>query len=1002
MVRRVLLAALLAFGLAHAQEEFQGEAVSSSVQGDWLWKKAQNIRYTNLTKTYYEEDRTQPGGFLIYLKDIPSPSIPIPSTPAANQDIQLNTALVMTEDTSVSGHRAWTTGTSDWIEPKFGTGYAVSITDNAGTPIPLGSAHNWFFDYHSGVVAFEFDPTIARPVPCGGGGQPPCEGPYTLPLKITGYSYKGKYANAVLYQAQQSVDPGTPAANVWGLYFKSGGAFIVSSAGTVSGLVQFAGDLGGTQAAPQVVDVHCTGACIGDAELVQNYSGVGDCGAGNFARTLNDNAAPTCAADDDTPVNNAVTNAILRDSGALSVIGRSANSSGDPADISASAASDAVLRESGSVLGFGTVATGGIANDAVTYAKMQNVSLTDKVLGRSTAAAGDVEEITFSDAAQDHAQETFADDQVWVADSATAGTPRTVTNCTDTAGQHLNYTAATNLFSCGTTGDGGGLSGGVANTVTKWTAATTVGLSQITDDGTTVTWAGRTAWTPTTPTQLTVTTHNYNPGDATVIFLSSSGAISLTGIINGTQGRKLEIVNTGNYTISLPDLSASSTQGNRFFTTTGTTLGLLGRRSVRLIYDTALDTSGAWRVADTSVQAVAGTITAGSIVVVDANGESTGVAPTVSSGGAGQLLNPAGDQTADLGDATHRWNSLWTGQIINAADPIEFSTDDAGSVGRLRMSIGGAADAVPVLLNRITDLTLGGGEVGGNPAVELRLKEPAGDGDNFTAFKAGAQAADITYTLPAAVAASNGQLLASTTAGVLSWAPSGEVPHTKYAANISADTTWSISANSHGLGPPPFSITCYDSSPSRAIIIPSSVVVSPSTFDVTIAWPSTTAGRVVIYRVKTHPREYSTFFNGDASWNVAGQTHLVLSPPLAVLTYNVSGSLITPSSVSVNAGNLNVGLVWPATQDGSVLIYGMESRPDVANYTTVKAAATSFTVSGSTHALGTADLAVVVYDANASYPKPIVPSSVSVDPSTFNVSITLPSTTAVRVVLSGV
>jgi len=35
-----------------------------------------------------------------------------------------------------------------------------------------------------------------------------------------------------------------------------------------------------------------------------------------------------------------------------------------------------------------------IANDAVTYAKMQNVSATNKLLGRSTAGAGDVEEIT--------------------------------------------------------------------------------------------------------------------------------------------------------------------------------------------------------------------------------------------------------------------------------------------------------------------------------------------------------------------------------------------------------------------------------------------------------------------------------------------------------------------------------------------------------------------------------------------------------------------------------
>lgn len=38
--------------------------------------------------------------------------------------------------------------------------------------------------------------------------------------------------------------------------------------------------------------------------------------------------------------------------------------------------------------------TAGLVDDAVTYAKMQNVSDTDKILGRSTAGAGNVEEIT--------------------------------------------------------------------------------------------------------------------------------------------------------------------------------------------------------------------------------------------------------------------------------------------------------------------------------------------------------------------------------------------------------------------------------------------------------------------------------------------------------------------------------------------------------------------------------------------------------------------------------
>lgn len=58
---------------------------------------------------------------------------------------------------------------------------------------------------------------------------------------------------------------------------------------------------------------------------------------------------PTGAIDD-----NAITNAKLRDSAALSVIGRSSNSSGDPADIAASS-DGGVLRRKGSAIAFGQI-----------------------------------------------------------------------------------------------------------------------------------------------------------------------------------------------------------------------------------------------------------------------------------------------------------------------------------------------------------------------------------------------------------------------------------------------------------------------------------------------------------------------------------------------------------------------------------------------------------------------------------------------------------------------
>jgi len=73
--------------------------------------------------------------------------------------------------------------------------------------------------------------------------------------------------------------------------------------------------------------------------------------------------------DTDSIQDAAVTRAKLSAASGMSVIGRSASSSGQPADIAASADGQ-VLRRSGGALGFGTVTTNGIADGAVTAAKL--------------------------------------------------------------------------------------------------------------------------------------------------------------------------------------------------------------------------------------------------------------------------------------------------------------------------------------------------------------------------------------------------------------------------------------------------------------------------------------------------------------------------------------------------------------------------------------------------------------------------------------------------------
>jgi len=89
----------------------------------------------------------------------------------------------------------------------------------------------------------------------------------------------------------------------------------------------------------------------------------------------------------------AVTDAKLRNSAGLSVIGRASNSTGDPADIVA-ASDGQVLRRSGTSVAFGTVPTAGLADDAVDNAKLANM-VQATVKGRAVAAGtGDPADLT--------------------------------------------------------------------------------------------------------------------------------------------------------------------------------------------------------------------------------------------------------------------------------------------------------------------------------------------------------------------------------------------------------------------------------------------------------------------------------------------------------------------------------------------------------------------------------------------------------------------------------
>jgi hypothetical protein len=91
---------------------------------------------------------------------------------------------------------------------------------------------------------------------------------------------------------------------------------------------------------------------------------------------------------------NSITNAKLRDSAALSVIGRATNSGGDPADIAVTANSNQVLRESGGALAFGQIAPANVGAAPASGSSYIGMPMVIKVPFTASGTPGTADDIT--------------------------------------------------------------------------------------------------------------------------------------------------------------------------------------------------------------------------------------------------------------------------------------------------------------------------------------------------------------------------------------------------------------------------------------------------------------------------------------------------------------------------------------------------------------------------------------------------------------------------------
>lgn len=186
----------------------------------------------------------------------------------------------------------------------------------------------------------------------------------------------------------------------------NGTAIVQGAAGTTTTLLH-----GNAAGAPTYSAVSLTADVSGDLPFANLAQGSALSVLGVTGNATADNASIAAGADNQVlrrsgtavafgAVNLASTDAVTGDlafanlaqGSALSVLGVTGNATADNASIAAGTDGH-VVRRSGTAVAFGTVATAGLADAAVTYAKIQNV--TDaRLLGRSSGSAGPPIEVT--------------------------------------------------------------------------------------------------------------------------------------------------------------------------------------------------------------------------------------------------------------------------------------------------------------------------------------------------------------------------------------------------------------------------------------------------------------------------------------------------------------------------------------------------------------------------------------------------------------------------------
>lgn len=221
-----------------------------------------------------------------------------------------------------------------------------------------------------------------------------------------------------------------------------------------------------------------------------------------------------------------------------------------------------------------------------------------------------------------------------------------------------------------------------------------------------------------------------------------------------------------------------------------------------------------------------------------------------------------------------------------------------------------------------------------------------------------------------------------------------------YGQTFTNTATWSIPAATHGLGHRNLRVQCWDASTPRQRIRGQLTVDGSG--NVTVAFLQAQSGLAVLNGAAPSPadatgnRWYS--FASSLTWTIPGTSHGVGTDRLLIDVYDASSPRrwFPVASVTVHPTTFDITVSWLSAMAGSVVVCGAADTGAANSGTTL--VSNPQTITGASHGRGTANLGVQVYDSAG---LEVLPGAVTVDPATFDVTVSFLQSQSGLIVLNG-